>query len=143
VNVDSESAPDFDALRQQILGLHEAEIEAHWNKDVDFFGRGLSEKYISVGSGEISAPTAEETVERFSNYLGPTTFSEYRDLREPIVSFSQDGSMAWAVFQVKVAGKRALDDGTQRDVDFTCAWMTVYQRQGDGWMRLADASTFK
>jgi hypothetical protein len=48
-----------------------------------------------------------------------------------------------SIVQVKVAGTRHLGDGSQRELDFTCAWLTLYQRQGDRWMRTAEVSTFK
>jgi hypothetical protein len=130
-------------MEAEILGLHRAMIDAHWNKDVDFFLQGLSDEFVSVSGGEIHSPTREEIRERFGNYLNNTTFTEYRDLREPIVGVSGDGSMAWSLVQVKVAGKRTMDDGSERDLDFVCAWITIYEREGDVWVRRAEVSTFR
>ena len=56
---------------------------------------------------------------------------------------SKDGSVAWSIVQVKVAGNRTMDDGTDRDLDFTCAWITLYKLQGNEWIRLAEVSNFK
>ncbi|UCD44528.1 MAG: nuclear transport factor 2 family protein [Candidatus Bathyarchaeota archaeon] len=137
-----EDSPDFEALRRQILDLHRATIEAHWNKDVDSLVRDISEDFISVSNGEIRRPTQEEIRSTFANYLNSTEFSEYRDLREPIVDFSDDGSVAWSVVKVKVAGRTA-DGGSERDLDFTCAWITLYRRRGDRWMRVGEVSSFK
>jgi hypothetical protein len=78
-----------------------------------------------------------------SDYLDHTTFTEYRDLQEPIIGFSKDGSVAWSIVQVKVAGKRTLNDGTERDLDFTSAWITLYERHADKWIRLGEVSNFK
>jgi hypothetical protein len=135
--------PDFHLLRSEILDLHTATIDAHWDKDVDFFVQDISEEYFSVGNGEIRHPTKEEMRSEFSSYLNNTTFTEYRDLREPIISFSKDGSLAWSIVQVKVAGSRTRDDGGEREMDFTCAWITLYERRGDGWIRLGEVSNFK
>ena len=130
-------------LSQEILDLHKTEIDAHLNKDVDFFVQDISEDYLAVSGGEIRKPTLEETRLKFSNYLNNTVFAEYRDLCEPIIGFSKDGSLAWSIVQVKVVGRRTMDDGSERDLDFTCAWITLYERQDDKWVRLADVSTFK
>lgn len=46
------------------------------------------------------------------------------------------------VVKVKVTG-RTEDDGSERNPDFTCAWITLYRRQGDRWMRLGEVSRFK
>jgi hypothetical protein len=137
------SQPDFEALRSEILKLHKSSIEAHLNKDVDFLIQNLSNDFMSVSNGEIDYRTKEEIRSRFSSYLNNTTFSEYADLREPIIGFSKDGSVAWSVVQVKVAGKRKMEDGTERDLDFTCAWITLYEREGSRWIKLAEVSNFK
>ena len=138
-----QSSPDFEALRKEILDLHKKTIEAHWNKDIGFFVKDISEDYMSVGSGEIRNPTKEEMTSQFSNYLNNTISTEYRDLREPIINFSKDGSIAWSVVQVKVAGKRIMDDGSERDFEDTWAWITLYKRQGDKWIRLGEVSNRK
>jgi len=138
-----QSSPDFETLRKEILDLHKKTIEAHWNKDVGFFIKDISEDYMSVGSGELRNPTKEEITSQFSNYLNNTTFTEYRDLREPIINFSNDGSIAWSVVQVKVAGKRIMNDRSERDFDDTWAWITLYRREGDKWIRLGEVSNRK
>jgi hypothetical protein len=68
---------------------------------------------------------------------------EYRDLQEPIIEFSDDGSVAWSVVRVKVAGIRVMNDGTERELDFICAWIALYRRQNDKWIRLGEVSSFK
>ena len=138
-----QSGPNVDVLRSEILTLHQKTIDAHWSKDVDFIVQDLSEDYFSVSDGEIRMPKKDEIRSTFDSYLNNTTFSEYRDLREPIIGISKDGSMAWSIVQVKVAGKRTMDDGNERDLDFTCAWITLYERQDDRWIRLGEVSTFK
>jgi hypothetical protein len=137
------SPPDFEALRSEILELHKSTIEAHLNDNVDFLVQNLSGDFMSVSNGEIDYPTKEEIRSGFSSYLNNTEFSEYTDLREPVIGFSKDGSVAWSVVQVKVAGKRMMDDGNERDLDFTCAWITLYEREGSRWIKLAEVSNFK
>jgi len=138
-----QSNPDFDVLRSEILDLHKSTIDAHLNKNVDFFVQDLAEDFMSVSNGEIHYPPKEEIRSKFSSYLTNTTFTEYRDLTEPIIGFSKDGSFAWSVVQVKVAGKRTMDDGSEGDLDFTCAWITLYERQENKWIRLGEVSNFK
>jgi hypothetical protein len=128
-------------MKSEILALHKALIDAHLNKDVDFLVRDLCEDFVSVSRGEIGRPTKEEVRESFSDYLNNTTFTEYRDLCEPIVGFSRDGSLAWSIVQVKVAGRRRMSDGSEREMDSTWAWLTLYERQGEKWIRLVEVST--
>lgn len=135
-------SPDYNKIRADILGLHKDLIDAHLNKDVDFFVKNISDDYFSGGNGEISYPTKDEIVERFSNYLNNTTFTNYKDLQEPVIGYSQDGSVAWSIVQVNVAGTRAMDDG-DREFDYTFAWITLYSRQNNKWIRLGEVSNCK
>ena len=138
-----ESNPDPEALRMEIADFHKALLDAHLQKDVDFFVQNLSEDYLSVSGGEIMEPTVEEIHSRFSNYLNNTTFTEYRDLREPIIGLSKDGSIGWSIVQVKVAGRRKLEEGGEVELDFICAWITLFERRGDRWLRMGEVSSFK
>ncbi len=138
-----QSHPDFEAFRAEILDLHKSFIEAHLNKNVDFMVRDISDDYFAVSRGEINKPSPEKMKSDLSGYINNTVFSEYRDLEEPIIGFSKDGSLAWAVFKVKVAGRLSTEDGSERKVDFICAWIALYERQDDKWILLGDVSTFK
>ncbi|MHA1967576.1 MAG: hypothetical protein ACW964_07225 [Candidatus Hodarchaeales archaeon] len=135
--------PDFESYRSEIIALHEKEIEAHMNKNVEFFVKDIADEYVTVSFGEIRKPTLEEIRSQFTSYLTNTVFTKYEDLQEPIIRFSKDGSLAWAIFQVAVKGKRKRDDGSEKNLDFTCAWITLYERQDDKWIRLTDGSSFK
>lgn len=138
-----QSRPDLDALKSEIRDLHRQTIEAHFAKNIDLFTKDLSEEFISVSNGEILFPTKQEINAQFSSYLKSTEFTEYKNLREPIIGIADDGSVGWSVVQVKVAGKRMLENGSQRDLNFTCAWITLYQREGDRWIRTAEVSNFQ
>lgn len=135
--------PDFEVFRSEILALHQKEIEAHLNKDVEFFVQDMAEDYIAVSYGEIRKPTIEEIKFQFTSYLNNTVFTKYKDIGKPIIRFSNDGSLAWAIFHIKVKGTRTRDDGSEKYLDFTCAWITLYKRQDDKWIRSVDVSSFK
>ncbi len=118
-------------------------INAHLNKDIDFFTENIADDYFSVGRGEIRHPEPDEIRMNFSNYLYNTEFSEYRDLQEPIVEFSKDGSLAWLIVQVKVAGERKMETDSIHTFDVTWAWITLYEREEDKWIRLGEVSNYK
>jgi len=136
-------APNFDRLRKEILDLHQMAIDAHLKKDVGFFTKDISDDYFSVGNGEIRNPAKEEITSQFERYLHSTTFTEYRNLREPIIGFSRDGSLAWSLVQVKVVGRSPAEFGAERTFDVTWAWITLYERKGDRWIRLGEVSNSK
>ena len=134
---------DIAAVTREVRTLHRRAIEAHLQKDAAFLTRNISQDYFTVKDGEVSFPGFQDTVKGFAEYLNSATFSEYRELAQPLVGCSRDGSLVWAVSRVKVKGVRRAADGLERPLDFTCAWMTLYERRGKELMRLGDVSTFK
>lgn len=138
-----EPAADLEALRQEILELHRAGIQAHLDRDVPFFTKNVAEDYVTVGRGEIRSPSLDDIETMFSSYLGSTEFTKYEDIREPIVGISDDGSIAWAIVQVRVEGSQQAEDGSTRPLAFTSAWLTLFRREGDRWIRQGDVSTFR
>lgn len=136
-------SPDFDALRREILDLHQKTIDAHWKKNAGFFTQHMGDSYFAVENGEIRHPTREDIASEYECYLSTTTFTEYRDVRQPIVGFSKDGSIAWSVVQVKVAGRDRAESGAEKDFDLTWAWITLYERKGGRWVWLGEASNFR
>ena len=133
--------PDLDALREEILSLHRSFIQAHLDKDAAYLAQPTAQDYLSVANGEVVPMTAAEVEARLAPYLEATEFSHYTDLEDPIIGISDDGSIAWSIVQVRVAGTRAGGKDEQYSFDTRWAWLTLYRRDGDGWLRIADVST--
>ncbi len=101
--------------REEILSLHRQLVEAHLHNNAEYFDKGVSPKFVSVSHGEIRRQTPDEVKANIRDYIENTAFTEYRDLTEPIVGFSDDGSAAWSIVRVKVVGRKNTGD----PVDFT------------------------
>jgi hypothetical protein len=133
--------PDLDGSRKQILSLHKSFIQAHLDKDAAYLAQPTAQDYLSVANGEVVPMTAAEVEARLAPYLEATEFSHYADLEDPIIGISDDGSIAWSIVQVRVAGTRGGGGDEQFSYDTRWAWLTLYRRDGDGWLRIADVST--
>jgi len=133
--------PDLEQARQQILDLHQSFIQAHLDKDAAFLAEPTADDYLSVVRGHVRPMSAAEVEGMLAPYLAETHFSHYEDVAEPIIGFSKDGSIAWSIVQVRVAGERTGDDDTKQSFDTLWAWLTLYRRDGDRWQRIADVST--
>ena len=133
--------PDLEASRQQILDLHQSFIQAHLDKDAAFLAEPTADDYLAVINGHVRPMSAKDVEQRLAPYLAETEFSHYEDVAEPIIGFSDDGSIAWSIVQVRVAGERTGDDDTEQSFDTLWAWLTLYRRDGDRWQRIADVST--
>lgn len=129
-------------MESEILAIHRAYIEAHLNHDVDFFVCDFPDDFVSISRGEISHPTREEFRAMLSRYLNNVTFSEYRDLCEPSVRFSKDGSLAWLTMQVKVTGTLRHNE-TEYNLDDIWAGMMLYEKREGKWTWIAEVSNFK
>ena len=137
------SRPDYKKIKEEISALHKANINAPLEKDISFLTQNISDPYFVVKNGEISRPDFGEIKSNFNDYLKHTTFTEYREVEEPLIGYSNDGSIIWAVGKIKVQGVSKMDDGTEKSLDFTCAWITLYKCVNDKLIRLGDVSTFK
>ena len=137
------STPDFVLLRQEIRDYHDAFIEAHVSNRPGFFVQDLSDEYVNVSRGELLRQTKDEILELFTDYLGHTTFSEYRLLSEPTIGLYKDGSVAWSIFRLKVAGTRTLADTTETQFDSTWGCLVLFERRNGRWLRIAEASNRK
>lgn len=135
--------PDFDAYRVQILKLHRSFINAHLAEDPSLLVEAVSEEYLFVSKGEILNMVPDDVEKNLVEYFDATTFSVYRDLRDPIIGFSNDGSVAWSIVNVRVAGTRDVGQGAEDPFDIQWAWITLYERRGDEWIRIVDVSTDK
>jgi SAM-dependent methyltransferase len=135
--------PRVDAWRKEILDIHRSTSEAHWKKDARFFAENMADGYFALKNGDVLFPTREETLKGFEQYLGTTDFSEYRDIRPPIIGFSRDGSVAWAICQVKVAGRDLSEPGPAGEFALVWAWITLYERRDGRWVWLGESSSFK
>jgi hypothetical protein len=132
---------DPEQARREILDLHGRFIQAHLDKDAAFLAAPTADDYLSVARGEVTPMSASEVEATLASYLGETEFSHYEDLADPIIGVSEDGSLAWSIVQVRVAGTRTGEDDVPHSYDTRWAWLTLYRRGADGWERIADVST--
>ena len=135
--------PDLAALREELIEHHRRIIQAHWDKDVDYLVHDLAPDFFAISNAEITHPTKEEQRKNLTDYLTHTKFTEYRDLVEPMIGFSDDASLAWMNQKVKVSGTKENSDGSSSALDFVCVWLTLYRRKEDRWIRLGEVSTWK
>ena len=137
----TDSVPTTDAAR--LAALHQKVLLAHQQGNVELLLEDEVEDYVVAKRGEVSKPTIAERRARLGSYLENTTFEEYRDLAEPIVTVSGDGTLGWVIVQVDGVGEQADAVGGKLAVEFTSAWIELYQKQQGLWFRVGNVSNFK
>ena len=124
---------DLSEEKSQILKLHNAQRDYHFNKDSIAFANQLSDNFISVNKGVISNPTKAETISRYNGYFSAVEFIKWDDVSEPIIKFSDDGSMAYTVVDKMVALTYKDQEGNTVEGNTHFAWTTIYKKYGEHW----------
>ena len=132
-------AKDVDVLRS----LHEKVLRAHRQSDVELLLEDEAPDTVVANRGEITRPTLDERRRRLGAYLTRTSFREYRDLIEPVVSVSDDGTLGWLVVQVQARGTQMTEEGKKEPVEFVSAWIELYRKKDGRWWRVGNVSNFQ
>ena len=126
-----------------ISGLLQLERKAHFSRNVDLFMSEFADSMISVNKGKVSVATPEENKKRISSYFDSIKFIKWDDVKDPVIRFSDDGSLAYAIVQKQVIvsypdslGKTLIDT-----TDY--AWASVYRKQKGEWKVECNVSTNK
>jgi len=131
---------DLEAEKQSLLAIHERILQAHRAGDVNDWLDAEAEEYISVNRGRISFPTSAERRAGREPYLEATTFTVYRDLSDPIVRISVDGTMGWVVAEVEVQGNQVAEDGVETEINVIWAWVELYEKVDGAWKVVGNVS---
>jgi len=130
---------DIDQLR----ALHEKVILAHRKSNVEVILEDESADYVVASRGEVTRPTLDERRERLGPYLRSATFREYRDLIDPVIQVSSDGTLGWVIVQVQASGIRTTQADHKEPIEFTSAWIELYEKRNGRWFRVGNVSNFK
>jgi hypothetical protein len=135
--------PGLEAAKKEITALLEQERKAHFARDVDLFLSSFGDSMILVNKGMVKIPTREENKKRFGNYFRAVTFIKWDDIVPPVIKFSDDASLAYAIVQKKVIltypdslGKAFYDTSNY-------AWVSIYRKQKGEWKGEVNISTNK
>jgi hypothetical protein len=129
--------------REQLLQLHKRVLQDHLHGYIDDWLRSESEEYVLAHRGEVSFPGKRERASKIGPYLRRSKFRVYRDLIEPIVRVSGDGTLGWVIVQVEAEGVSRQEDGKQEPIHFISAWIELYEKKRGRWLRVGNVSNFR
>jgi hypothetical protein len=127
----------------ELLALHQVVLDAHAASDVELLLRDESDDYVVANRGEITTPDKAARRARLGAYLGSTRFTVYRDEVAPVVRVSEDGRLGWVIVQVHARGEQRGESGQATPVEFTSAWIELYEKRDGRWLRTGNVSNFK
>ena len=126
-----------------LRALHAKTIRAHKESNAALLMEDQASDMVIVNRGEVTRPTLDERRAGFGSYLGRTVFSEYRDLVEPIVKVSDDGTLGWVIVQVTARGLQSAEGGEKKPIEFVSAWVELYEKRGGRWYGVGNVSNFR
>lgn len=132
---------DLEVEKQKILALHQQQRDFHFEKNAKEFAQLMSENFISVNRGEVTMPSQKENEARFQQYFNSVEFVKWNDIKEPIIRFSADGTMAYTIVEKEVEIRYTHDDGKQVEEKTPFAWVAIYRKYGAAWKIDCIAST--
>jgi len=126
---------------EAIKNLLQQERKAHFRKDADLFVSEFAADVIQVNKGIVSQSSREENRKRFKTYFNDVNFIKWDDVTEPIIKFSEDYSLAYAIVQKLVILERKDSVGKIINDTANFAWTSVYRKQQNEWKLECNIST--
>ncbi|MGH9369281.1 MAG: nuclear transport factor 2 family protein [Thermoanaerobaculia bacterium] len=127
---------------QELRSLHETILRAHREQNPAAWLAIESDRYVVVNRGEISHPSKAERGKWIGLFLSSTRFREYEDVVTPIVKISKDGSVGWLIAQIHAAGVQTDASGKEKPLEFTSAWIELYEKRDGRWVSVGNVSNF-
>ncbi|MDQ3803504.1 MAG: hypothetical protein M3416_06695 [Acidobacteriota bacterium] len=134
---------DLEKEKAELLRLHKADREAHFKTDAGLLQEASPEEFIAVSGGKIHRVKKADERKQFEEYFKGAKYYEWDDVEEPIVSVSQDGSMAWMITRVRVRRTQKDAAGAEKEEKFVYAGIMTYEKRAGKWVRVANVSTFE
>lgn len=132
---------DIDAEKKAILAIHETQRKAHLEKDAHLLLHDNSADYIEINRGLIKMPTYAESFKRFKSYFETIDFVKWDDISPPIISFSEDATLATSVVNKLVITRNKLENNRLDTTHY--AWLAVFKKVNGKWQLHRMASTNK
>ncbi|MGB4843887.1 MAG: hypothetical protein WBP16_05435 [Ferruginibacter sp.] len=137
------SKTDLFKEEKEIRNLLQQERKAHFERNVDLFVSEFADSMLFVNKGNVNAPSKETNKERMDKYFGSVQFIKWDDIAEPLIRFSDDGSLAYAIVQKEVIVTYPDSTGKAFFDTTHYAWASVYRKQKGVWKVEVNVSTNK
>ena len=128
---------------KKILELHQLQRKYHFEKMAEAFADQMSSNMLSVNRGEIKEASRAENIERYSNYFNAVEFVKWDDLKDPIIRFSDDYSMAYTIVNKEVVVQYPNENDSLQNHRTEFSWVAIYKKYREGWKIDCVASTNK
>lgn len=143
ISCDSPGKRNIAQEEKAIKALLQQERKAHFDRNADLFVSEFADSMIAVNKGKVSVLSIAQNKERIKPYFESVEFIKWDDVAEPVIRFSEDGKMAYAVIQKQVIVSYPDSTGKPFSDTMNYAWVSIYRKQKGGWKVEANISTNK
>lgn len=125
-----------------LLKSNEIQRIAHLTNNANLLVGEIADTMISVQNGKVIYQTNEEVRNRFENYFKSVRYEKWDDLEPPLISISDDGSLATVVLQKETVGSDLDQNNLWSTPSRTVfAWTSVYRKIKGKWKIVSNTST--
>lgn len=120
-----------------LIELHELQRTAHFTRDAKLLVSIMSDDFTEINKGKIKFPKKEDLINRFQAYFDAVTFIEWDDINPPIITISEDATLANMIVNKRVKLKN--QDGREETTIF--AWLATFKKINGKWLLTGITST--
>lgn len=132
INACSPSKVDLQKEIAALAQLQKQEQDAHLQEQPALLVNMLHDTLTQVKNGVVSYYTKDEMTERFISYFESVEFIKWEDVRPPVYTISDDGSMAHILIQKNVVVDMEQDTaGTRETTNFV--WTELWKKKEGRW----------
>jgi hypothetical protein len=114
------------------------ERSAHFNRSAAQFVMDFSDSMISVNKGRVAKQSVENYRKKFQSYFDNVEFHAWDDMEQPHISFSDEGSLAYAI-----VAKNVIVTHFEKSDTTEFAWVSIYRKLNGEWKLECNVSTNK
>jgi hypothetical protein len=117
----------------ELLDLQRRQREAHLNGDAVQLVSLFADDFTSIRDGEVTKPSRDMSLERFTRYFELVSFRAWDDLADPVIEISVDATLATVLVQkrVHITYPNAHGERVEELTDF--AWVELWRRREERW----------
>ncbi len=131
----------MEAEKKDILAIHEQQRKAHFEKNARLLLGDSSSDYIEINRGVVKSPSYTESLTKFESYFNAVDFLNWDDAAPPIISFSDDATMATVVVEKFVVVRNKTENNKIDTSHY--AWLAIFKKANGKWQLHRMGSTNK
>lgn len=134
-------SPQSENDNLQILTILKNERIAHLAKDVGLFLSEFSDSTYQIKKGTIKYVAKDQFKNQIKEYFNSSKIVRWDDLQLPVIRFSKDKTMAYAIVKkmVVIAPANSL---SKKDTTIY-AWVSIFNKANNQWKLVCNVSTEK